>query len=701
MHRIGLSIVLIAFVACATDQATKSTEQAAKAASQSATQPATQVATKPKPKAAIGDWGFDLAGRDTSVAPGDDFEAYSNGSWSKKFSIPADLSRYGVFVQLRLDAEENVHGILQDLAKQTHAAGSLEQKVGDAFGAWMDVDAVNELGATPLGPHLKRIRSLRSRKAIAKEFASLHNTSPFGVGIIPNPADTTEYIAIVGQDGLGMPDRDYYLKKEDRFAQYRDAYRQYIEKMLTFAGIKGVKSKAKAIIAFETRLAKVHWTQADSRDIKKIYNPMTPAKLAKLAPQFYWSTTLKEFGLGGVDTIVVLQPSAIDRAGDIVAKTPLRTLRDYLTFHFIRNHAQVLSSDFDNAHFEFYSKTIRGIEEQRARWKRGVTFINGGMGEAVGKVYLERHFPPEAKSQMDDLVSNLVAAFKERLKMNDWMDDETRAQAVVKLATFEPRIGFPTKWTDFEPLKITSSAFDNSRAVREFQWQEQVRRLGGKVDRALWPYPPQTVNASYNPLLNQITFPAGILQPPFFDAKADPAINYGAIGGVIGHEIGHGFDDQGRRFDQEGKIRDWWSKASDVAFNFRAEMLGKQYSSYEPIEGMPINGELTMGENIGDLGGLQMAYAAYHRYLDSCCGGKAPVIDGLTGDQRFFLGWSQVWRAMMREDALRQQILTDPHSPARYRVNGVVRNLDAWYEAFDVKPENALYLPPAERVRIW
>ena len=696
MSRYCWSLALVFPIACAAPKPAPTPP-----ASQPASSPASQAAEPPKPKAAIGDWGVDLAGRDQAKAAGDDFDAYANGGWAAKFDIPSDLSSYGTFIKLRLDAEEDVHAILKDLAKKDHAPGSLEQKVGDAFASWMNEEAIDAKGAAPLAPYLEKISKLRSRRALAEAFAEIDNTGPFAFGIIPNPADTTKYIAIVAQNGLGMPNRDYYLKKGERFEQYRQAYLQYVEKMLTLAGVKSAKKKAASVFSFEKKLAKVHWTPEDSRDIKKIYNPMDQKALVKLAPQFQWPKALARRGLTDVKTFVVLQPSAIRDAARLMTRTRNQTIRDYLSFHFIRNHAQYLSKDFDAAHFAFYSKTLRGVEEQRKRWKRGVNLINGSLGEAVGKIYIDRHFPPEAKKQMDELVANLVAAFEERLKNNEWMDEETRKQALTKLSTFEPRIGYPTKWTDYDPLTITDDVFENARAVNAFLWLDQVSRLSGPVDREQWGYPPQTVNASYNPLLNQITFPAGILQPPFFDPKADPAVNYGAIGAVIGHEIGHGFDDQGRRFDEKGRIRDWWTKAADEAFSKRTDRLGAQYSSYEALEGLNVNGKLTMGENIGDLGGLQMAYAAYHRYLDSCCAGKAPVIDGWTGDQRFFLGWAHVWRSKSREDALRQRILTDPHSPPRFRINGVVRNLDPWYAAFGVTEKNGLWLSPEERVRIW
>lgn len=673
------------------------------ACSQEGTQssPKTETETQAQ-KAAIGDWGVDLTKRDMSVRPGNDFNEYANGVWLAETEIPADLARYGMFDQLRLDAEDDIRKIVEDLASGDSTPGSLEQKVGDFYASWMDVDKLDELGIAPLQPHLDAIYAIDNQDDLMRAYASLHNDAPFGVGIIPDPADTTRYIAFVGQSGLGMPDRDYYLKDDDRFQQYRDAYDTYVTTLMTLAGLENAEARADAVIALETELAKVHWTQEDSRDIQKIYNPMSPEELATLAPEFNWALIFDETGLGSIETFVVAQTTAIDEAAELFAATPLDTLKDYLAFHLINVQAGNLSSDFDNAQFEFFGRTLQGREEQRERWKRGVQQINAGLGEAVGQIYVERHFPPNYKAEMEALVSNLVAAFKERLQQNEWMDEETREQALLKLSTFEPRIGYTEKWTDYGPLAIEPGALlENSFAITEFQWQEQVDRLGGPVDRQIWGYPPQTVNASYNPLLNQITFPAGILQPPFFDPFADPAVNYGGIGAVIGHEIGHGFDDQGRRFDELGRIRDWWTETADERFKEKTDALGAQYDSYEPVEGLNINGQLTMGENIGDLGGLQMAYAAYHRYLDETSDGQAPVIDGLTGDQRFFLGWAQVWRAKAREDELRRRLVTDPHSPPEYRVNGVVRNLDAWYDAFGVTEDDALYLAPEDRVKIW
>jgi putative endopeptidase len=541
---------------------------------------------------------------------------------------------------------------------------------------------------------------VNNRAQLLELFMTPGYQSPIGIGILPDPANPTRYIAAAGQGGLGMPNRDYYLREGAEYDRYRAAYRDYIVTLHRLAGIADAEARADRIIALERRLAEAHWEPARLRNIREIYNPMNREQLTQLAPQFDWTNTLERRGLGQVQTIIAGQPSVITAVGQMLDSVSLDTWKEYLTFHFISGAAQFLPRAFDQANFNFYSRTLRGQEEMRDRWKRGVALINGVMGEAVGQIYVQRHFPAESRRQMNELVGNLRAAFQERLQRLDWMDDETRREALAKLETFEPRIGHPERWIDYSALRVDrANIVANMMAAGQFQWDLQVSRLGGPVDRGLWNMNAQTINASYNPLLNQITFPAGILQPPFFDPNADPAVNYGAIGGVIGHEIGHGFDDQGRRFDAQGRIRDWWSAETDRRFTERAQRLVQQYGGYSPLPGLNLNGQLTLGENIGDLGGLEMAYAAYRRHVAQH--GEPPVIDGLTGDQRFFLSWAQVWRGLDREGALREQVLTDPHSPDEFRVNGVVRNMDAWYRAFNVQPGDDLYLPPEQRVRIW
>ena len=691
--------LLLALSACQPPSPADGDQQTTDAANNSQAAGAAAVADHPD-GAELGAWGIDLAQMDATVAPGDDFADFVNGHWYETFEIPADRASYGIFISLRERATEQVRDIIDDLSNSDPTSGSIEQKVADYYRTWMDVASLNKKVAEPLQAQLQSIAAIDSTDALMQAFASLHLSAPFGIGILPDPADTSRYTLFAGQAGLGMPDREYYLSDEQRFVEFRSAYRDYIMRLLELAGIDQAQARAEAIMALETQLAKVHWPREMTRDIQKIYNPMPPAKLAELAPKVDWSLILSQLGLASADSIMVAQPDVMTASGEIIEATELQTWRDYLSFHFISDHASELSEDFDQAHFEFFSQTLNGIEEQRERWKRGSDLVNRNLGEAVGQIYVQRHFPPTAKQQMDALVENLRAALRQRIMANGWMDEPTCQAALAKLATFEPRIGYPSKWIDYANLQIKpGDMLGNSLAITEFQWQRDVERLDGPVERDEWGYPPQTVNASYNPLLNQLTFPAGILQPPFFDPLADPAVNYGAIGAVIGHEMGHGFDDQGRRFDESGKIRDWWTEAADAAFSARAERLGAQYDSYEPLPGMHINGQLTMGENIGDLGGVEMAWSAYQKFVAD--NGEPPVLDGYTGAQRFFMAWAQVWRAKAREDALRQQLLTDPHSPPKYRINGIVRNVDAWYKAFAVQQEDELYLPPEQRVNIW
>jgi endothelin-converting enzyme/putative endopeptidase len=688
--KLGAALLAIA-AAGAIAGCTKKTDkaEATKAAAES---------TKP----VLGTFGLEPDQGDPAVKPGDDFARYANGKWLDTFEIPADLAGYVSFTKLRLDAEADVKAIIEDLAAKPQTPGSVEQKVGTFYKNWLDTAKVDADGTAPLAAELAKINAIADSKGLMAAFGDIHMMGPVGFFIDADPADTTKYAVFVGQSGLGMPDRDYYLKTDERFVQYRAAYKSYIAKVLGLAGIADAAKKADAILAFETAIAKTHWSQEESRNIQKIYNPMTVEQMAKAAPAIDWPAVMEKLGASSVKSFVLMQPSAVAKSADLFAKADLAFLKDYLAFHFIDANAAYLPTAFDQANFDFYGKTLRGVKEQRERWKRGVGQIDAGLGDAVGQVYVQRHFPPANKAKMDALVQNLLAALKERLEKNEWMDDATREQALLKLSTFEPRIGYTKKWTDYSSLAIKDGALlENGLALTEFQWKDQLSRINGPVDRDRWDYPPQTVNASYNPLMNNITFPAGILQPPFFDPNADPAVNYGAIGAVIGHEIGHGFDDQGSEFDEKGRIRNWWTPASKAAFKERTDRLGAQYDGYEPLPGARISGELTMGENIGDLGGLQMAYAAYHRYLDETSGGKAPVIDGLTGDQRLFLAWAQVWRGKYREDEARGRLETDPHSPPYYRINGVVRNIDAWYEAFGVQEGDKMYLPPEERVRIW
>ena len=647
-----------------------------------------------------GDFGLDLGAMDRSVKPGDSFWHFVNGNWDKNTPIAADRTSAGAGVLLAEEAERQVRAIVEDLARDPAKSGRVGQQVGDFYASWMDEAGIEAAGIRPLKPHLDQIAGISSRTDLIRAFAQPGIMSPVGVGILADPADPTRYIAAAGQSGLGLPNRDYYLLQGEKYDAIRKAYRAYVVNIQQMAGIADAEAKADRIIALETALAKVHWEPARQRDIKQIYNPMNRAQLAELAPQLEWPIFLEAAGLGSVPTVIAAEKSAITETGKMLETVPLSTWKDYLAFHFVSSHAPYLPRAFDQANFDFYSKTLRGVPQQRERWKRGVQIINNSLGEAVGRVYVERHYPAESNRQMGELIANLRAGLETRLAASTWMDEATKEQARAKLAAFDPRIGHPSKWIDYSSLEVKrGDLLGNVVRTQRFDHALQLSRLGKPVDRALWEMTPQTVNAYYNPLMNQITFPAAILQPPYFDPKADPAINYGSIGAIIGHEIGHGFDDQGRQFDATGRIRDWWTERSGAEFNKRAEKLGRQYDQYEPIPGTKINGKLTMGENIGDLGGLEMAYAAYKRYTAQH--GEPKVLGGLTGDQRFFIAYGQSWRSKIREGALRERLLTDPHSPPENRVNGVVRNVDAWYKAFDVKPGDKLYLQPAQRVRIW
>ena len=656
------------------------------------------VASAAPPK--FGTWGYDKSSMDASVKPGDDFFAYVNGGWTKKTEIAADRTAAGVDVTLTDQAERDVRAIVEQLAKDPAKAGPGGRKVGDFYAAWMDEKAIEAKGAAPLKPYLAKIAAVKDKTGIAALFAETDFASPVNIGISPDFDDPTRYVVELDQSGLGMPNRDYYLREGAKYDGFRKAYRDYVIKIQTLAGIPDAAAKADAIIALETKIAKAHWEPERTRDVDQINNPMTVAKLATTAPQFPWAAMLAHAGLGQPAKVLVTEPSEVKAAGELLAGTPLQTWKDYLAYHFVRTHAQYLPHAFDQANFDFFSKTLRDVPQQRERWKRGVQLVNRYLGEEVGRIYVAEHFPPEAERQNAELIANLTAAYADRFKTAQWMDEPTRKAALVKLGTFDPRLGHPKTYIDYSAMKVSrTDLLGDAIAAEKFQWDLQLSRYPKPVDRSLWDMVPQEVNAYYNPLANQITFPAAILQPPYFDPNADPAVNYGGEGGVIGHEMGHGFDDEGRHFDETGKVRDWWTADAAKAFGERAAVLGAQFDSYEPIAGVHINGKLTMGENLGDLGGLEAAYAAWRRYVAQH--GEPPVIDGFTGDQRFFIAYAQSWQTKVREGALRQQILTNPHSPAEYRVNGIVRNVDAWYAAFNIQPGDKLYLPPEKRVHIW
>ncbi|QNA82751.1 M13 family metallopeptidase [Sphingomonas sp. So64.6b] len=649
--------------------------------------------------ARYGAFGIDQTARQTGVKPGDDFWTYANGGWAAKTEIPADKGSAGFGSILSDEAEVNVRKILDDMAANPAQYGATGKQVGDFYASWMDTAGIEAKGTAPLKPYLTKIAAVKDLTGLQTLFATVGYASPVGIGIIPDLADPTRYTAAAGQSGLGMA-RDNYLLPGEKYDGYRKAYRAYIQQIQELAGIPDASAKADAIMALETAMAKEQWSPEQSRDIAKLNDPQPLAGLEEKAPEFDWALLLKTSGLDSSPTVLMTQNTALTAMGKLLVATPLQTWKDYIAFHFVSDHATFLPKAFDDAQFNFFSKTLSGVQVQRDRWKRGIQLMNGSLGEAVGQIYVAKYFPPAAEKQMGELIENLREAYQQRISASTWMDDATRKAALVKLAAFEPRIGHPVRYVDYSALKVErGDLLGNAMRSGEFEQQLQLSRFPKPVDRSLWEMTPQTVNAYYNPLSNQITFPAAILQPPFFDPNADPAVNYGAIGAIIGHEMGHGFDDQGSQFGPTGKFENWWTPASSTAFKGSTGALAAQYDQYEPVPGTKINGKLTLGENIGDLGGVEAAYTAYKIYQQKH--GKAPVIGGLTGDQRFFLAYAQAWQTKRREALARQLLLTDPHSPAMFRVNGILRNVDAWYAAFDVKPGDKLYLPPEQRVHIW
>lgn len=649
--------------------------------------------------ARYGAFGIDLSAQQAGAKPGDDFWTFANGGWAARTEIPGDKASVGYTNVLTDEAEINVRKILDDMAANPGTYGPTGKQVGDFYATWMDEAAIEAKGTAPLKPYLARIAAVTDAAGLQVLFASVGYASPIGIGIIPDFADPTRYTAVAGQGGLGMP-RDYYLLPGEKYDAFRKAYRAYIQQMQELAGITDASTKADAIFALETAMAKDQWSPEESRDLAKLNDPETLAGLKAKAPDWDWALLLKTAQLDSSPMVMMTQNTAVAAMGKIFAATPLQTWKDYLAFHFVSDHATFLPKAFDNARFAFYSTMLSGVQTQRDRWKRGVQLTNGALGEAVGALYVAQYFPAESQAKMGELIEDLRASYQERISASKWMDDATRKAALAKLAAFEPRIGHPETYIDYSTFRVVrGDMLGNAMRSAEFGEQLQLSRFKKPVDRKLWSMTPQTVNAYYNPLANQITFPAAILQPPYFDPKADPAVNYGAVGAIIGHEMGHGFDDQGSKFGPTGKFENWWTDASKAAFKERTAALAAQYDGYEGVPGTKVNGKLTLGENIGDLGGIEAAYGAYQRYQAKH--GKAPVINGLTGDQRFFLSYAQAWQAKLREGAARQRLLTDPHSPPFFRVNGIVRNVDAWYAAFNVKPGDKLYLAPEQRVHIW
>jgi putative endopeptidase len=641
---------------------------------------------------------------DRSVRPQDDFFRYVNGGWLRTAQIPDDRPGVGSFTDLSDQTQAVLRAIIEEATSDRGApAGSERRKIGDLYASFMDTARVESLGITPLQGELARINALTDRSDLPVHFARLWwlgVSLPVSVNVSQDPRDATRYVALISQSGLGLPDRDYYLRDDERLAEQRAAYLSYLETLLRRAGDPDPSAGAGEVMVLERAMAELQWDRARSRDREATYNPRTTEQLDAASPAFSWSRFIGEMQLSASPIFVVRQPDyAIDALNELVGRTPLETWKRYMTVRLLDDYAERLSSDFRRARFEFNSRALQGISEERELWRRGVAFVDEAMGEALGKLYVERHFAPAAKQRMEALVSNLIEAFRQGIDALDWMTPETRAAAQAKLALFNVKIGYPDQWRDYTTLEVRADdLIGNDIRRTRFARQRLVDRLGGPIQRHEWSMTPHRVNAYYSSTMNEIVFPAGILQPPFFSMAADDAVNYGGIGGVIGHEISHGFDDQGSRSDGEGNLRNWRTPSDAAAFGQRTAALVAQYEALSPLPGMNVNGRLTLGENIGDLSGLAVAYKAYRLSLNDV---EPPVIDGLTGDQRFFIGWAQVWRSLLRDEALQRRLLTDSHSPAEYRVNQVLRNLDAFHLAFATRPGDGMWLDPAQRVRIW
>lgn len=650
-------------------------------------------------RAQIAPWGFDLAGMDKSVRPGDDFYAYANGTWLSTSEIPDDRVAWSAFSELSILVDKQIGDLIESLPNDAKE-GTPAQKARDFFAAFVDTDTLDARGIEPLAPGLAEIAAATTHEDIAALMmrADYGLLSPIGMGVSIDQKDPNRYIVSIGQNGLNLPDRAYYLEQEAEYVELRAAYAAHVERMLTLIEVPDAAVLAQDILALETKIADKHLPIEQTRDVEATYNLRSREEIEALGG-FPWAAALSSAGLDREQEFVVIELAAVEALAAQFSTIPVATWQSYLKYSYVLAHATVLTKAIDEERFDFYGRTLNGQPTPRMRTARGISALNAALSEIVGQLYVQKHFPPSYKKRMLELVENLRTTYEKRFETLSWMSDETKQVAIEKLHTFRPKIGYPDKWKDYSALDIEpDDAFGNAVRTREFGWADDLSRLGTPTDKDEWFISPQTINAYYNPTFNEIVFPAAILQPPFFDPAADLAVNYGGIGGVIGHEMGHGFDDQGAKSDAEGVLRTWWKPEDEEAFKSLVDQLVVQYAAYEPLPGLHINGELTVGENIGDLGGLTVAYDAYHLALH---GEEAEEEDGLSGDQRFFLSWAQVWRELARDEALRNQLKSDPHSPSEYRVSGVVRNVDAWYTAFDVQPGDALYLAPEDRVHVW
>lgn len=646
--------------------------------------------------------GINKKNMDTLVKPGDNFAMYVNGAWMKTAKIPADKSSYGAFDMLYDQSQKDVKAIIEEAAKGNNAEGTDEQKIGDYYASFMDRKGRDAKGIAPIQPELKAIDAIASYDDLAAYFGKANRAGvsiPFSVSVMSDFKDPTKHTLITWQGGLGLPEREYYLATDAKMTEIRQKYVAHIEKMFQLTNMPNAAESAAKIMALETALATQQMKKEDTRDIVKLYNVYAVKDLKTLMPDFNWTAMLKNAGVDSEKKLVVTQVDYTKSLNNLIKNTPIDTWKTYLKWGVINGSAGLLTTALDKQNFEFYGKNLYGTESQQEDWKRAVEMVNGGLGEVVGKVYVKKHFSPEAKERMTQMVKNLLKAYAESIKTLDWMSAATKKEALKKVDNFMIKIGYPDKWRDYSALKIAKNdLYGNATRATEFEYNRNLAKLGKPVDRAEWGMNPQTVNAYYNPSLNEIVFPAAILKPPFFDLNADDAVNYGGIGAVIGHEIGHGFDDQGSAFDGTGTMKNWWTPQDLAAFKKRTAALVEQYNSFKAFPDLNVNGDFTLGENIGDLGGLSIAIKAYKATLN---GKEAPVMDGFTGMQRVFLGWGQVWAEKIREEALRSQIAGDPHSPALFRVNGTVRNIPEFYEAFNIKPTDSLYLAPEKRVKIW
>lgn len=646
----------------------------------------------------LGEWGIETRHIAADIAPGDDFFRYVNQGWLDHVELPQGFPHVDSFLEVYLRSEKQIQAIIVQADKNAKDG----QQIQALYQSYMDEERIDKLGLTPIRAELRAILQLSDRSEVARWMAKPMQHSVARVSVQLDAKAPDRHTLVLRQGGLGLPDRAYYLDDGAVYTSARRDYTRYIQQTLERAGIEWAEQRATDIVGFETRLAEAHWSAEALRDRIKNYRPMSENELVTFAPGFDWAAFLAEREVGGQQRLIVESASALQASADLVAHTPLDTLRSYLLFHYIDNHAPLLSTEFADAHFAFYSTRLNGIEEMRPRALRAQRFVDNSLGEVLGRMYVERYFPEEHRAKVEKYIGYIQDAFRQRLQQSPWMDAETRAQALAKLERFSAKIGYPDRWRDFSMIDIRPADLVGNQH-RILAWHRDDARAKLQQPRRDWEWGmnPQDVNAYYSSIRNEIVFPAAILQPPFFDPAADPAVNFAAIGAVIGHEIGHGFDDQGSLSDGDGRLRDWWTAASRQQFEQRTAALAKQYSRYQPLEGLHLNGQLTLGENIGDLGGLSTAYAAYRNFVAQELGGKAPVLDGFSGDQRFFMSWAQQWRSKQTDSYLRNRVLTRPHSPAQYRVNGVLRNMDAWYEAFGVTAEHQLYLPPQERVRIW